>query len=312
MDVDAPGNLPLRARIPVRELLVDLLGGLLPGTLYVLGLIPGFLVPAVFFVAVVEGKAPSPLRDWNVPDSAVFWLAAFLLILMTAYVVGHLFFRESPKTPDERSVLRTNAHLEEGAAVRLAENPDSTGPTSVLERFRRWWSPPKPDVEFPYLFIREYLVHRGLSHLADLVPWDGGDRSSHARRSKHFINLLKIRLEFSFPERMGRLVRNEAHVRLSSSTWYVGRALQTAAIAGIVLAAGANGLAWYRASDVMHVPQIEILAMPILTLTIARMARRKVERVLYYQRVREVVFILETAFWADKLLEELNVLEELD
>ncbi len=309
MDIEAPGSLPLRARIPVRELLVDLLGGLLPGTLYVLGLIPAFFVPTAFLlVALDKGRASSPL-EWNLPDSAVFWLAMFLLILMAAYTAGHLFFRQSPKKPDEKSVRRTRAHLEPGAAVRV---PPSEAPDSVRERFRRWLLPRVPNVEFPYLHLRDYLKHRGLSHLASLVPWDGTDAETYARRSKHFINMLKIRLEFSFPERMGRLIRNEAHVRLSSSTWYVARSLQTAALVGLVLAAASNGLLLIQEGHVLAFPQLTILALPIIVVGVAEVVRRKVERVLYYQRVREVVFILETAYWASKLLDWPEMLSDLD
>ena len=64
-----------------------------------------------------------------------------------------------------------------------------------------------------YINLREYLLTRGLEHLARLVPWpdkdekldeaeDKGKPSTPVKRTKNFINILKIRLGWHYPEKM--------------------------------------------------------------------------------------------------------------
>jgi hypothetical protein len=97
--------------------------------------------------------------------------------------------------------------------------------------------------------LYEYLEKRGLTHLADIIKWRGYEKDTHSLRSKAFINILKIRLDFAFPEKCGTIIRNEAHVRLKSSLWYMLLALQWISMIGCVIS--------FIAIQLAQLPQLE-------------------------------------------------------
>jgi hypothetical protein len=150
-------------------------------------------------------------------ENSHFELGLFLLAL--SYVVGHIFYRRDPKTPDINSFLRlyhdweTKPNKEETIEKAFAVSENSIK---------------KGDIEFPYDNMKYYLKYRGLTHLCDLVPWvpeekplENCNTSNTIKRSKHYINVLKIRMAYLIPRKCGNITRNEAHVRLMSSIWYI-------------------------------------------------------------------------------------------
>jgi hypothetical protein len=171
---------------------------------------------------------------------------------------------------------------QEGLAVQPAPNSNRVEPNEL-------------DAQFPYLFIGEYLERRGLNHLACYIPWRGQKVETHRRRTKMFINILKIRLKFLIPERCKDIVRNEAHVRLATSVWYASRFLLAASAISLVLL----GLALLvpgtprPSADFLHVLLLDIgvFALPMYL-------KQKIEQFLHYMRVREIVYVLETAHFA--------------
>jgi len=84
------------------------------------------------------------------------------------------------------------------------------------------------EVQFPYCNLSAYLSSRGFDYDEDTINWDceGEDKSKKAtesnqkNRSKAFINKLKMRISFFFPEVLPTIIKNEAHIRFSSSIWY--------------------------------------------------------------------------------------------
>jgi hypothetical protein len=75
-------------------------------------------------------------------------------------------------------------------------------------------------VEWPYLHLKKYLSVR-LKPLAPLVIWDDEEKSN-IQRSKTIMNAIKDSIQFHFPDKYSTIARNEAHVRLMSSTWFMG------------------------------------------------------------------------------------------
>jgi hypothetical protein len=162
--------------------------------------------------------------------------------LIVSYVLGHAFYRQDPKEPDRLSYL-----------VESAVNDFDRGNWVVDSKEQK--------VEFPYARLRRYLEARGHYHLLWLVPWgetsavgkeetegkpagelNAPDEKARAakneeakqevQRSKTYINVLKLRLMWFFPQKCGPFRKNEGHVRLMASVWYAARAL-----AGVALAA---------------------------------------------------------------------------
>src|SRR5215210_3661478 len=100
----------LRARFAVQDFLVDFLGGLVPGLLFLLGLVfSAFPVILLAFAAllgaprVTFGNFVAQALEATRQTPNTIWIAGFFILITIAYVVGHLFYRRGPKTPDQES-----------------------------------------------------------------------------------------------------------------------------------------------------------------------------------------------------------------
>lgn len=110
-----------------------------------------------------------------------------------------------------------------------------------------------------------------------------------------FINLLKIRLHHDVPEKCAEITRNEAHVRMMSSVWYAARTLKYLALTSIV------PLMCGILPAIRRAP--EFLGLVVATLVIAFGSfclQLYIRKFFHYQRVREIVYVLETAHYASK------------
>jgi hypothetical protein len=154
------------------------------------------------------------------------------------------------------------------------------------------------ECQFPYLHLSDYLDRRGLHHMSWFVRWDGVGRENH--RSKFYINLLKVRLSIYAPDSYGLIARNEAHVRLMSSTWYMGRTLMklakrvTLAYFVVLLA-----LSWCGMVSLWPAEHVLEHLRPLIPAAVAVgatfLTRRSIEAALHYQRLREILYVVETA-----------------
>lgn len=290
-------------RSSIRELFVDFLGSLVPGIAFILAAISGFLLPLFYLIWVFGDHnliLMSPLIPTGVSGQlslgavVLLLLPAAFLFLVISYVAGQVFFRQDPKLPDLRSAKLLGEDALEASMIRKTES-------SIRQE----------DVEFPYLFLHEYLTQRGMSHLATHVPWRGNDPNTHQWRTKHFMNTLKTRLEFSYPDKVGTIVRNEAHVRLASSMWYICKTVIGISLLGVIIAGGASFWDGYaqgwQVGGWLSSPSLEMVIVPVLVMGVAWRTQRGIENALHYQREREVLFILETAHWASELDKKIDL-----
>jgi hypothetical protein len=282
----------------LRDFLVDLFGSLVPGILFIFVGFVAIAWPARFVLQKVQAVTDSNrLMEQVYQFGSTFRFELAIFLVVASYVAGHFLYRQDPKAPDRASYRRVSKTFSDGdkrgwVVQALPDRPDD-----------------EVDVQFPYRFLKEYLVERELHHLARLVPWSGTDEESYRKRTKSFINFLKIRLFFHFPDRGGQLTRNEAHVRLMSSIWYAARTLTWMALASMTIAVVAAylfsvpgvGWEWGRLTGA-------VLSSSVV-LVLVLWARRVIERFLHYQRVREVLFVLETAFVAAR--ERPEILDDL-
>jgi hypothetical protein len=97
------------------------------------------------------------------------------------------------------------------------------------------------DIQFPYSNLKNYLEARNFNHLFPYIKWDSrvilksGEKNTgeskrdevseekDKSRSKSFINQLKTRIHFFYPESTFNIIKNEAHIRLASSMWYASK-----------------------------------------------------------------------------------------
>lgn len=315
------------SKLTLHDFLVDLLGGLFPGVLFVAASV-AMIVPSSLVLVSALGEEPSatPLRGVfsdlllateGTPN--MIWIGTFILFLLLCYVVGHLFYRSDPKNPDRASFVRLTAQrsmagwvgslfLKKSSLGRLLgmhSGSDRSGqpapsPEEDPDGHAQWLRDnlactTSAECEFPYPFLADYLKTRGHHHLVRLVTWE----DEVLWRSKTFVNRLKIWLEYHRPAKYRRIVRNEAHVRLASSMWYVALALGGIALISAVVTTTGLGVALQRgwfASSSSAVSWYVVPILPILIVaTWAQGTRVIIERFMHYQRLREVFYVLEIA-----------------
>ena len=279
-------------RVPVQEIIVDVLGSLVPGLMCVIASMLMFLLPAELFLTITlrpQGEINPSLAV--ITDSEIaqllggFRLEFIAFVFMTSYVIGHIFYRRGPHEPDKKSlsrILKKEKKQKSETKNWVADNPE--------------------ECRFPYPNLKGYLEARGLHHLASLVTWQ---RTQTDECSKMFINVLKVRLYHLHPERCTLIAKNEAHIRLMSSTWFMARTLKvvgslSVALTGVTLAytlyfnsVYTTGFPW--AGYLAFLPAI---AVSIAGIAISYWIIGNIETFLHYQRVREAVIVLETAWVA--------------
>jgi hypothetical protein len=272
----------------VRDFFVDFLGSLVPGILYTSA--AGFtLLFSWWFLcrSIIEILDPTQnLHVQGVDALNQFRYELLVFFLVLSYVMGHLFYRKDPKGPDQASAEFLLKKLGPGEPVDMAiRRGDGVSPA---------------DVRFPYLYLSEYLEGRGLSHLAALIPWKGEKPETHHLRTKMFINILKIRLHYLVPDKCGEVTRNEAHVRLVSSVWYTTRALLWVVVFNLALTAGAIVLSWSSGQTLHLGDPARIVLFNTVFVCFLIWVQRQIRKFFHYQRVREIVYVLETAHFANK------------
>lgn len=82
------------------ELMVDILGGLIPGALFLFSTILCVVAPLICYAEPSNNFGPL------LKDSDWFWIVAFLSFLLLSYVIGHLFSRADIKVPDRFDIRR--------------------------------------------------------------------------------------------------------------------------------------------------------------------------------------------------------------
>ena len=283
--------------------IVEFLGILVPGVIFIFAFIPAAIFPLANLLEVIEqNSVQSALLGKELLTHLISpGFGTLFVLAVFSYVVGHLFFRQDPKIPDEHSFARVKKTIKEEGPVRLGKKEKDFNTKNNR--------PDKYNLEFPYRYLKEYLHDRGLYHLADMIPWSGNKPESYRLRTKHFINVLKVRLEFLFPYQYLRIQRNEAHVRLMSSMWYAGKTLIWVASVGSVFGLLAVGGTMYTSQSTWPPHYISGIISPLGVLVLSLLLKRYIESFLHYQRIREIVFILETAYFAHKVYPQFQFTE---
>jgi len=287
-----------------REFYVDLLGSLVPGLLFTItAALPAWWSVSLAWRAIYAGT----FAALDYAKMAQFRVELLCLLFVLSYVLGCVFYRRDPKVPDQESAAyilwrEVGSKTGEEKAIALSRcviQPTDEGTINSREEARKWAE--GEGGQFPYSHLREYLDARGLQHLAKIVPWRGSDKTSHRYRTKMFINILKVRLQYMVPQRCSEIVRNEAHIRMMSSVWYAAVTLQHLCYAAAVLVLiSIASIAVRRLLFSVTLESYSLLFFLILMVLAARWLRLTIRKFFHYQRVRETIYVLETAFWAEK------------
>ena len=305
------------------DLLVDFFGCLIPGFVYLVFLFIIFFAPAAISHAI--GKMAVSFNDQQIHRFMPFF-ATFIFLF--SYILGHFFYRLDPKNPDQESYWFVRDQLansgpfreyynqgkkkfcvdceQDGKCINYSNCPKIFLNKKELKKELKINSykyknyKKKLKIEYPYNHLIDYLKERGFNSLVKLIPWNAED---HKKRSKHFINTLKIRIAVNSPNNYSAIARNEAHIRLMSSVWYMMKTLQKACLLSfgltvLIVITKADPIGKFRTllnTDIYAL----FLISPIILLVIFYFMLIKIKRFYHYQRIREIVFVLETAYFID-------------
>ncbi len=295
----------------IGDFLVEFLGGLIPGIIFIVALIFIFSPPLHMFMSSISNTSESFNFRATVAKIIMLtkgtpymvWLGVFIFGLILSYVLGHLFYRRDPKKPNRRSFKRIiKNHPDDQELKETFGNIEQ----AELEQKRKEWRrrnyacDNEKDCEFPFPYLREYLIQRGHNHLLRFVKW----KDNKNLRSKTYINSLKIKLQYYAPHEYQRVIRNEAHVRLSTSTWYMSRALMIYSYVGIAICIFSTLILLVRMLCFSHIPfepfgiglvnwLIAPIIAPFLVWILSFYCSRSNEEFIHYQRIREVFYVLE-------------------
>lgn len=276
------------------DFIVEFLGSLLPGIVFTVAAIFALAWP---FWAVVEAASGGQYTGAvnSIPAEIIknAELGTLVALLCISYVLGHLFFRQDPNDADRASFLRLrNALINQQSRAGDAKPPEEDLNTQLRKEYA---CEDEADVKFPYPYLADYLEQRGLRHLMWFVLWR--EKGNKALRTKNYINVLKIRLGYYRPGQCISIARNEAHIRLISSTWHLCRGLILVSAVGLTFAL--IRVMVLQGSMLTRIEEtLALLAQPVLVLAAAGYIRWKTEKPLHYMRLREIIFVLETAYTA--------------
>ncbi|WP_141675874.1 hypothetical protein [Akkermansia glycaniphila] len=144
--------------------------------------------------------------------------------------------------------------------------------------------------KYPYEdFNGYYLKKRGIDHLKDYAKWDavGDGSNTSSRTSKRSTEAYKAVLHYYAPFQCRDIDRLEAHVRLSSSLWYISRTIGIICI--LYLLFSALSFQWVNSKYNAVVVNVYML---IAAITISYFSAY----FLHYLRRKEVFMILQTAY----------------
>lgn len=281
-----------RSDLGFSDILVDFLGALFPGLLFSITIV--FTLGSTYFYLIhqlktILLKANIGIEDLNVFESlkglfnGIGYVSFYLLILIliVSYVLGSFLFRKDPKYPDTASFKRVFKKMTPEQKSKWVEQ--YTESDAKISNFV---------IEFPYRNLKGYLDARGLQHLSKFVPWD---INNHNNRSKAFINQLKIRIQFFFPDKTGNILKNEGHIRLMSSLWYLCKYLKALSLLCLTtnLLIFFIGLYWNYTTIFYFIISTFLSAFIFLFATYGKII---IETFIHYQRVREIFYVLETAY----------------
>jgi hypothetical protein len=278
----------------VQKFVIKLFGGLVPGTLFLIGASLSLIPGTYLIICFVSGVIPISLMKFgtnffnaikNTPNN--IWLPVFGIMATLTYVVGHLFYQRDPEKPDQRGFKKQS---------KKPEFPTKDIKDRVVKLREELACSEEKEVKVPYSNGKEKIGREGLCHICSLILSKESDHRHY--RNKNFIDITKLHIKHHFPQKYRTIIRNEAHIQLTSSLWYVSHSLRVFGIMGLVSVLIAVYIMHGFKFDESYVAYISFIIPQIFVLLASEYIRTRIEKFIHDQRLSEVIFILETAFTA--------------
>jgi len=154
----------------------------------------------------------------------------------------------------------------------------------------------KKDCQFPYVYYDTYLVKRNELDMVKLAKWCF-DKDS---RTKNAINSYKMKIRLRAKEAYNIIVKNEAHIRMASSSYRVAKIMCAKKSLSFIfffllillIPFGKCYCIEYLYPDIVKFSLI-ILCMPFLIFVLNKFIQKSVIKFMHYQRMREIFFVLQ-------------------
>jgi len=172
------------------------------------------------------------------------------------------------------------------------------------------------------------LEKRKLVHLKKYVYWSKAtdehaapERDDDIPRSKFHVGRIKSALNMFVPESMNIVVKNEAHARFLNAMWYSCSATRFTAfgITVVALTIILCKLVWppgplqdYFRSNIEIAIAIRLIIVSIVFVLLSIRIRKMILDNFHYLRVREIIFILQSAHDTELLFGDDQLFEILD
>ena len=198
----------------VQKFVIKLFGGIVPGTLFLIGASLSLIPATYLIICFVSGVIPISLMKFganffnaikNSPNN--IWLPVFGIMATLTYVVGHLFYQRDPEKPDQRSFKIQSKKPEfptKGIKDRVVKLREELACSEEME------------VKVPYSNGAEKIGRGGLCHICSLILSKESDHRHY--RNKNLIDLTKLHIKYHFPQKYRTIIRNEAHIQLTFQT----------------------------------------------------------------------------------------------
>lgn len=136
----------------VHELMVDIMGGLIPGVLFLFSILMCIVFPIFCYTGIPRFPNEKGGSDgW-------FWVVVFLTFLILSYVIGHIFYRSDIKEPDKADLNRQQNKFFKKQLQPSLKN--------IAEEAKRGY-PDKADDEIQNKIIG-YIIHLLISEIEPL------------------------------------------------------------------------------------------------------------------------------------------------
>jgi|GEM_PF-1200873 len=290
--------------ITVSDFIVDFIGSLVPGLIFLI-LVISLAFTSIGYVVFVVNHFIND-NDRIKIDAVIsgtkdigtdFGITISLMILIASYVIGHFFSRKDQRDPDEASYNKLIT-----LKNKLKENHD--------------WVTNNGYSDYPYNDLHSYLKNKGFEHLANLIKWktsrENDNNNLQIKRSRFYINMMKIRLQFYFPEKNNLIRKNEGHVRLMSAVWHMSNTLNKFIIWAFVLCIASallHIIVEFLSNHVNIFSNLWFIILPLILIGFVKLisfwSKNSVEMFLHFQRVREIMYVLETWHFAMTLYPEI-------
>lgn len=163
--------------------------------------------------------------------------------------------------------------------------------------------------DFPYLNYYKYLLKRQILDLLKYVDWQQTEI-----RTKNKINQYKIEIQINNPSVYSILAKNESHIRMASSSWYVSKLIRNISICVLIILLFVTGVWFYNTYSTVRSCSILNWVIDLfannqskptfVNVVLAFMApasmcigfwyiKAQIVKFIHYQRLREIYYTLK-------------------